>query len=698
MTNKNYKFKWTGGLLVAAALIGGCGGAGSGLSGGNSTPTPLPDLVRATLTVIAGGIGGTGNIDGQGTAARFVSPNGVAVDGIGNIYVTDSYNSTIRRISSSGAVTTFAGTAGQVGSVDGTGAAARFSQAGGLTVDKAGYVYVGDGTTLRMITPAGVVTTLAGTGFASASVDGTGAAARFGNLTGLALDAAGNIYAADNFFYVVRKITPAGVATTVAGQAGVSGAVDGAAADARFNNVNGLVLDAAGNIYVSDASNTIRKIATDGTVSTLAGVAGPGAAIDGAGADARFSNPRGLAIDSAGKLYVADQNNQTIRMVTGAGVVSTIAGSAGVRGAADGKGTAASFYNPQALSFDSAGNLYVGDLANATVRKITPARDVTTIAGLVTSSSIADGSVSTAGFDLPMDVAPDSAGNLYVADRAAKTIRKITPAGVVSTFAGAPNVSGSADGTGSAARFSGPSRLTVDTAGNVYVSDVDDLGVNCFCASPHFHLIRKITPAGVVTTLAGKPGEFGLADGVGAAAKFYFPAGLATDSAGNVYVADSRNSAIRKITPAGVVSTVADTKNGLSRPEGVALDAAGSMYITDTQNNLIRKLTGAGVVFVLAGSTDGPGAVDGAGAAARFNGPTAVTVAANGAVFVTDTGNSLIRKIDTSGKVTTIVGKAGSKGITPGSLPGSIAEPHGLSIDSQGTLFFTSEKAVLKAQ
>ncbi len=281
------------------------------------------------------------------------------------------------------------------------------------------------------------------------------------------------------------------------------------------------------------------------TFTTFAGVA-PGSA-DGTGSAARFFLPYGVAVDSVGNVYVADTFNDTVRKITPAGVVSTLAGSPGVVGFADGTGSAAHLSYPSGVAVDSADNVYVADSRNNTIRKITPAGVVSTLAGQGITGS-ADGTGRAAQFSYPSGVAVDSADNVYVADTSNNTIRKITPAGVVSTLAGSPGVVGSADGTGNAARFYQPSGVAVDSAGNIYVADTGN------------HTIRKITPAGV-STLAGVVGSFGSAGGTGNAARFYYPSGVAVDSAGNVYVADTSNNTIRVGFP-GALTILSGTRVG----------------------------------------------------------------------------------------------------------------------------------------
>jgi len=604
--------------------------------GAQSVYTPYTFRTLAGATSI-------GSADGTGSAARFAGPFGVATDSAGNLYVADSANHTIRKITPAGVVTTLAGLAGVNGSADGMGSAARFNYPHGVATDSAGNVYVADygNHTIRKITPAGVVTTLAGLAGSGGSTDGTGSAAQFDYPSGVATDTASNIYVADTYNSTIRKITPAGVVTTLAGLAGGFGSDNGTGSTARFAYPFGVATDASGNVYVAEGVNTIRKITPAGVVTTLAGLAASNGSNDGTGSAARFNNPEALATDSAGNVYVADTYNNTIRKITPAGVVTTLAGLAGSHGNADGTGSAAQFTHPFGVATDSSGNVYVADTENDMIRKITPASGVTTLAGIAPGSN--DGTGSAARFVKPFGLATDSSGNVYVADTYNCTIRKMTSAGVVTTLAGLAGSIGSNDGTGSAARFNYPFGVATDSAGNVYVADT------------YNSTIRKITPAGVVTTLAGLAGSYGGIDGTGSAARFDNPNDVATDSSGNVYVADSGVQMIRKITPAGVVTTLAgDGSQGstdgtgsaahFNNPSGVATDSSGNVYVADFGNSTIRKITSAGMVTTLAGLAGSFGSEDGTSSAAHFNNPFGVATDAAGNVYVADTGNDTIRK------------------------------------------------------
>jgi hypothetical protein len=690
------------------------------------------------FTTIAGAAS-MGSTDGTDSSARFNGPWDVKVDDSGNFYVADTTNNTIRKITPAGVVTTFAGSAGNEGSADGAGSTARFNQPGGIATDSAGNVYVADtdNNTIRRITPAGVVSTLAGSAGNEGSSDGTGTAALFNGPAGLVVDSAGNVFVADTYNDTIRKITPTAmggatnwVVTTLAGVARAWGSSDGSGSGALFADPMGIVLDGANDLYVTDAANdTIRRITPDGSVTTIAGSAGKQDSTDGSGSAARFYYPMGIVEDSTGDFYVADSGNGTIRkitpIVTGGvanWVVTTVAGSARYYGAADGTGSAAQFSYPRGETIDSAGNLFVTDVTMNTIRKVTPAGVVTTFAGSARSQGTTDGTGSAALFNDPWGGAVDGAGNVYVADTDNNTIRRITPTvvngvtnWVVTTIAGSAGNSGSADGSGSDARCYGPNNLTVDSSGNVFVAD---------CVN---HTIREITPTvvggvtnWVVTTIAGSAASSGSADGTGTAARFYYPSAVAVDGSDNLYVADSDNHTIRKITPTvvggatnWVVTTIAGTAGTYGstdgtgtaaqffNPGGLAMDRAGNLYVADTSNMLLRKITptsgGGGtnwVVTTIAGSGSW-GYADGTGTAASFSEFSSVAVDGSGNLYVADYGNDLIRKVTptvggggTNWVVTTLAGSFNHASSADGTGSAALFRwPAAIAVDSAGNLY-----------
>lgn len=662
-------------------------------------PVPAQPLLITTVA----GYAGKGSADGTGSGALFFNPQGVAVDGAGNVYVADSGNNTIRVITSAGVSSTLAGMAGVSGSTDGTGSSALFNQPAGIALDSATNIYVCDygNSTIRRITLSGQVTTIAGTAGITGSLNATGTNAQFFHPMGIAVDSATNLYVADYGNHLIRKITPFHVVSTLAGSAGVFGFANATGTAAQFYEPEGVAVDPSGNVYVADTgSAAIRLVTSGGVVSTFAGSPGNLGSTDATGTSALFYQPAGIAISSAGTLYVADYFNNTIRQISSGGTVITLAGLAGTTGSADGTGNSARFWNPQGVAVDSTGTVYIADTANSAIRLMTSAGVVTTLAGSPSEGS-ANGATTSARFYNPRNVAVDTSSNLYVADTQNSVIRKITPLGVVSVLAGTVGVFGSADGLGANALFSGPQGVAVDSAGNVYVADTGnntirkitsggmvgtlaglagspgnadgtgtsahfygpagvavDSANNVYVADTWNHTIRKITSGGVSSTLAGLAGTCGTFDGTNSSARFNCPTGVAVDGSGNLYVADYNNDTIRKVTPAGVVTTLAgwaaiwgnaDGSNGgalFYEPAGISVDGSGHLYVADSGNHTLRKITPSGtnwVVSTVAGLAAVSGSTDGTGGAAEFYQPAGVAVDGAGNVYVADSGNNTIR-------------------------------------------------------
>lgn len=310
-----------------------------------------------------------GHIDGVGSAARFNGPTDIALDGAGNAYVADAGNGVVRKISPTGVVSTL------LGGTNGPTGIARFLEPRGIAVDtNTGTVFISDTAAAKIfkVTAAGVMSVLAGGG-EGWSMDGTGTAASFRTPDGIALDRSGNLYVAENFGNLIRKVTPEGVVTSLAGDRLFSGTNDGVGAQARFTCPTGVAVDAAGNVYVADSCNArIRKVTPEGVVTTVAGAVWYAVGGDGPGFGGSFYLPRRLAVDSLGNIFVADILNHSIRKVTPAGVITTVAGVPGQVGSADGAGSGARFHYPNAIAVDANGTLYVAETGNNRVTKGSP--------------------------------------------------------------------------------------------------------------------------------------------------------------------------------------------------------------------------------------------------------------------------------------------------------------------------------------
>ncbi|MES2386631.1 MAG: T9SS type A sorting domain-containing protein [Bacteroidota bacterium] len=639
------------------------------------------------VSTFAGTIYGKSN--GPAAIATYRTPEGLTFDQTGNMYIADAGNGLIRKISTAGQVSTFSGSPYNYARMfvrDGNLENASFIYPGCITTDLAGNIFVGSrqSHSIRRISPSGIVSTYAGDAFSAGFRNDTGIAARFNYIQSMATDAAGNLYVADGN-HCIRKITPDRQVTTFAGTPGSAGYIDGSASTAKFDNPIGLTFDLTGNLIVCDyKNNRIRKISTSGIVSTLAG-SGVNGNNDGIGLSAETGKPLHITRGPDGVLYF-DNAAGYIRKITADLRVTTISGD-GQGGNTDGFGSAASFAMPLGITFGPDGFLYIADALNQNIRKVSIAGLAATFSGIGYNDR-QNGPALQASFFNITQIAPDKFGNIYISDNYANEIRKISVTGQVNSVAGG-NGNGFSDGVGGAARFQGPQGIACDNDGNVFVADAGN------------NTIRKITPDGTVSTFAGQAGIQGYTNGNANEALFNYPTNLVFDPAGNLYVSDG-NFVIRKITPGGIVSTFSGTgtpgysdgpadSSSFTSITSVSFSPDSNIYISD--GGMIRRLGPNGRVTTLGNSSY----------TGNYNNPcinafsnAGITFDTKGNMYFSDS-QGLIRKITREGLQTELAGERGKFDYidSTGKYAGFLA-PGAISADNNNNLIVADPRILRK--
>jgi len=601
-----------------------------------------------------------------GTSASLSVVSGMAIDHGGNLYLAlGDYDVVLRLDAGTSMLTRAAGTgvAGFAGD-NGPATSATLSNPTAVAVDSAGNLYIADANNsrIRMVSTAGVITTFAGSG-TSGYTDGPASAAQFNWPADLAMGPSGDLYVADFYNQVVRKISN-GMVSTVAGNGSYGFGGDGAAATgAMLAGPAGIALDAAGTLYIADAYNNRVRMVQNGIITTIAGNGTAGFSGDKATAvNAMLKMPAGVAIDSTGKLYIADYGNSRIRMVS-AGIVTTVAGVgtaaySGDRVAA----STASLASPQRVAIDGANNFYIGD--GTWVRKVANGI-IWTIAGGGTPVG-ESGPAASAQLLSPQGLATDGAGNLYIADSGTARVLKVS-GGILSRVAGGGLSTGdNVSATG--ALLTTPAGVAVDASGNLYIADTQA------------GRVRKVSN-GAISTAAGGGSKLG-DGGPPTSAQLSEPQAVAVDSAGELYIADANR--VRMVS-AGAISTVAGngtsgyqgdsgvaTAGMISGPSGIALNTAGNLFIADSGNDRVREVA-AGIITTVAGNgTYGFTGANGSPTSATLGTPSAVAVDGSGNLYVADAYRVL--KIS-NGKIAPIAG---------------LAAPQGIAIDSAGNVYVSA--------
>ena len=571
-----------------------------------------------------------------------------------------------------------------------------------VVADSSGNLYFTAMNCVFQVDPGGTATRVAGNS-ASPGYSGDGGpatSAQFSNPQGPAIDGAGNLYVADSGNGTIRRIGPNGVITSLIlnGSSAYFG-VRSPLLNPSLDYPTAVAVDGSGNLYIAEPAAVLR-VAANGALTTIAGTGVTGDSGDGGPAtSAQVNSLAGIAVDASGNVYIADNMSNRVRRIGANGTIITVAGTSVAGYSGDGgPAPAAQLNSPNGISLDATGALYIADTNNYVIRRVAPNGTITTVAGDGKLGYAGDGGPAGAGqLSFPNGIAADTAGNLYIADTWNSRIRKVNTGGALSTYAGNGTAWWGDGGPATSALLYSPWGVALDGGGNVYIGD----SLN--------NRVRRVNPDGVISTVAGTGAAGYSGDGGQATdASLNAPQGVAVDAADNLLIADSDNARVRKVSPAGIISTAAgsavwgDAGDGgpataaqLMVPVGVTTDAAGNFYVAESWGSQIRKVSADGTIGTIAGTgSQGYSGDGGPAAAAALNFPSGVAVDGAGDVYIADTGNYRVRKVATDGSITTIAGTGvgGFSGDGGLATAAQLLGPNDVAVDAAGNLYIADSQ------
>jgi trimeric autotransporter adhesin len=663
--------------------------AGAQVSGGGPA---------GTLAVVAGHVRTV--VPGSATATP-LGVGGVAVTSSGTVYIADPTNSVVEEVTPSGQLSVIAGRPGvRAAPTAGPATGSDLDQPEGVAADDSGDLYIADtgNDVIEKVTPSGTLSIIAGVaGQAGTPTAGAATSSKLDEPQGIAIDSSGDVFIADTENDLVEKVTSGGTLSILAGKVGQFGApTPGPASSSKLNLPGGVAVDGSGNLYIADTDNGLVEEVTSGTLSILAGKVGQfGAPTPGPASSSDLWGPSGVAIDGSGDLYIADYQNSVVEKVAG-GTLSILAGESSHAGLpTPGPASSSDLGNPMALALDGSGALYIADATNNLVEKVSSGGTLSVIAGDgPLGGAPTPGPAASSALGSPVDVATDAGGDLYIADTGNNVIEKITPSGTLSIVAGDGQAGPPTPGPATSSGLSDPSAIAVDNQGNLYIAD------------PLDYVVEKVTPGGTLSIIAGQVGQIAPPMPGPATSSDLAPFGLAVDGSGDVYIADdiatSTTTAayVLEVTPSGTLSIVAGTgligsptagpatSSEFDFPAGLAVDGAGNLYISDVYANVVAKVTPAGTLSIVAGSGQLGAPVPGPATSSPLNNPGGIAVDGSGDLFIANTGSNDVLAVSPSETLSILAGSGNIGPPTPGPASASALNgPLGVAADANGNVY-----------